>query len=255
LEIGVGLGLMLKIGPHQLQILGLYVCLMLGAPAVLYLLSIGRTRLVLTLSWILYFYNSVAQVMPTGAQFENGFPLLTWQLLFVHGLAIGYHRARVWGFMMSPSGRPVFFAAGTIFLGFLFWAQNTPNPFIPAYARVSFIPPDFYGRVYGRFMQKNTLGLLRLLDYAAVLIVAYATLTRCWEPIRKALGWFFIPLGQASLYVFILHVPIVAIVNNFLPFGFPDRPRIWINTLGHTLALGALWLMVRRKVLFRWIPR
>jgi fucose 4-O-acetylase-like acetyltransferase len=105
-------------------------------------------------------------------------------------------------------------------------------------------------------MQKNTLGLLRLLDYASVLIVLYATLTRCWEPIRKALGWFFIPLGQASLYVFIIHVPVVAAVNNFLPFGFStDPPRLWINTVAHTLALAALWLMVRYRVLFRWIPR
>jgi hypothetical protein len=48
----------------------------------------------------------------------------------------------------------------------------------------------------------------------------------------------------------------VAIVNNFLPFGFSaGPPRLWINTAAHTLALAAMWLMVRYKVLFRWIPR
>jgi hypothetical protein len=255
-EVGVALALLLKIGPHELQILGLYVCLLVAAPAVLYLISIRRTPLVLALSWIVYFYNNTFHVMPTGAQFENGFPLLTWQLLFVHGLAIGYHRRRVWDFMWGRWKRPIFLAAAFVFVGFLFWAQNTPNPFIPSYARLSFISPQTYNNVYGRFMQKNTLGLLRLVDYASVLIVLYAFLTRCWTPIRKAVGWFFIPLGQASLYVFIMHVPVVAAVNNFLPFGFSDpHPWLWINTAAHSLALAVLWLMVRHRILFRWIPR
>lgn len=255
-EIGLALALLLRIGPHELQILGLYVCLLAVSPAVLYLISARRTPLVLALSWMLYFYNSLIHAMPTGAQFENGFPLLTWQLLFLHGLAIGYHRNRVWNFMRGRWGRPVFLAAVAVFAGFAFWAQNTPNQFIPPYARLSVIPAEVYSRVYGRFMQKNTLGLLRLVDYASVLIVLYAVLTRLWAPIRKTFGWFFIPIGQASLYVFIIHVPIVAIVNNFLPFGFSAAPpRLWINTAAHTLALAAIWLMVRYKVLFRWIPR
>jgi len=255
-ETTLALALLLRIGPHQLQILGVYVCLLIVAPAVLYLVSVQRTKLVLALSWIVYFYNNLSHVMPTGAQFENGFPVLTWQLLFVHGLVIGYHRRTVWEFMWGRSGRLVFLAALVIFLGFLFWAQNTPNQFIPSYARLSLIPAQTYEGVYARFMQKNTLGLLRLLDYASMLIVLYAVLTACWTPIRKALGWFFIPLGQASLYVFILHVPVVALVSRFLPFGFSvDPPHLWINTMGHTLALAALWLMVRYQVWFRWIPR
>ena len=105
-------------------------------------------------------------------------------------------------------------------------------------------------------MLKNTLGILRLVNYASVLIVGYAILTRFWQPIWRGLGWFFVPLGQAALYVFIVHIYIVAIVDNVLPFGFPaGQPHLWINTIGHTAALAALWLLVRYRVLFRWIPR
>jgi hypothetical protein len=248
--------LLLRIGPHQLQILGLYVCLLLLSPLILKAISTGRTPFVLCLSWLIYGANTLFPSTPTGSQFESGFPLLTWQLLFVYGLTIGYHRARVWHFMSEKNGRYILVTASILFFGFLFWAQNTPNPFIPSYARLSIIPAAIYRDVYDRFMQKNTLGFLRLVNYACVLVVGYAVLTRFWEPLRRGLGWFLIPLGQASLYVFIIHIYVVAAVDNVLPFGFPlDHHDLWINTAAHTAALITLWLLVRFRVLFQWIPR
>jgi len=247
---------LLRIGPHQLQILGFYVCLLALTPLILKAISGGRTPLVLLLSWLVYGVNTIFPMIPTGSQFENGFPLLTWQLLFVHGLAIGYHRTRVWHFMSGKQGRYIFALASVLFLGFMFWAQNTPNPLIPSYARISWIAADVYRSVYDRYMLKNTLGLLRLVDYASVLIVGYAVLTRFWEPLQRGLGWFFIPIGQASLYVFIVHIYVVAAIDNLLPFGYPlDQHALWINTAGHTAALATVWLLVRYRVLFRWIPR
>jgi hypothetical protein len=113
-----------------------------------------------------------------------------------------------------------------------------------------------YRTVYDRFMQKNTLGILRLVDYASVLIVGYAILTRFWEPFRAGLGWFLIPLGQASLYVFITHIYIVAAIDNIVPLGFGRTSQgLLINTLAHTAALATLWLLVHYRILFRWIPR
>jgi hypothetical protein len=58
------------------------------------------------------------------------------------------------------------------------------------------------------------------------------------------------------LYVFIVHIYVVAAVNNFLPFGFSqNHDDLWVNTIGHSAALATLWLLVRYRVLFRWIPR
>lgn len=248
--------LLLRIGPHQLQILGLYICLLALSPISLFLMSTGRTSLLLSLSWITYLVAWASPSMPTSAQFEYGFPLLTWQLLYFHGQAIGFHRQAVWNFFTSPKGRPVLALAGVLFLAFLFWAQNVTNPVVPSFARISVIPPAFFDEIYSKYMLKNTLGPLRVLDDACVLIVAFGFLTLCWRPVNRAIGWFFIPLGQASLYVFIVHIAFIALISDVLPFGFPlDHPRIWLNTLGHTFALASLWLMVRYKVLFRWIPR
>jgi hypothetical protein len=124
--------LLLRIGPHQLQILGLYICLLALSPISLYLMSTKRTSLLLGLSWIVYMVNWASPRMPTGAQFEYGFPLLTWQLLYFHGQAIGYHRQAVWNFFTSAKGRPVLALAGLLFLAFLFWAQNVTNDVIPS---------------------------------------------------------------------------------------------------------------------------
>jgi hypothetical protein len=248
---------LLRIGPHQLQVLGLYVYLLPMAPLFLRLMYKGNTLWLLAASWMVYALNGMFHFTPTGSQFERAFPLLTWQVLYVNGLAIGYHRARVWKYMRGKQGRYIFYMAGILFMLFLFWAQNTPNPLIPSYARISIIPAAFYRDVYQHYMQKNLLGPLRLLDYASVLIIGYGVLTKMWYPISRSLGWFFVPLGQASLYVFTMHIYILAIINNIVPFDLSSAhpATLLINTLWHTAALASLWLLVRYRVLYRWIPR
>ena len=85
----------LQAGPYQVQILGLYTVLLGFAPLVLWGFSKNRVKLVLALSWILYLKNWAFPSMPTGMQFEYGFPTLTWQLIFFHGMAFGYYRNEI----------------------------------------------------------------------------------------------------------------------------------------------------------------
>jgi len=248
--------LTLRAGPHQIQILGLYVCLLALSPLALFLLGQGRWRLLLAVSWLFYVFNWAYPQMPTGAEFEYAFPLLTWQLIYFHGMAAGYHRERVFAFMSSRRGRPLLIACCILFCAFLFFAQNTPNPLVPAYSRLSLIPPGTYSYLYEHYLLKNTLGILRVVNDAVALVVALTLLTRLWRPVNRALGWFFIPLGQASLYVFVVHVYVLALTSNAVPLRItPAPPDLWLNTLVHTAALAALWLMVRFKVLYRWVPR
>ena len=60
------------------------------------------------------------------------------------------------------------------------------------------------------------------------------------------------PLGQATLYVFVLHVFFVLLVAN-VPGLTGDH--LWWDTLAHAVVLGLLWLMVRRRFLFSVVPR
>jgi len=244
--------LLLRVGPHQMQILGLYVVLLFLSPGALWMFRNNRTKLLLAICWILYMKNWASPSKPTGAQFENAFPLLTWQLIYFHGMAIGYHRKTIRR-LAKTSARPIWLAvSGVLFLGFWFFALNNPNPGLPDWAKLSVIPRDTFYSIYGAYFRKNTLGILRLVNYAAALTIAYWLLTRFWKPLHKALGWYLIPVGQASLYVFILHVYVIYLVSQVPLF---NQGNVWWNTLGHALALGLLWLMVKKEVLFKWIPR
>lgn len=246
---------LLRSGPHQMQILGLYVALLVFSPIALWLLSIRRTGVLLLISAVLYIRNWAFPGPVTTAQFENAFPLLTWQFIYVLGMTAGFHRARVKAFMQTGRGRAVFAGAVLVAAAMFVWAQMTPNPLLPSWARLSLVPPDLFWHIRDRWFDKNTLGVGRIVNYFALLIIGYAVLTRYWTPIARALGWFFVPIGQASLYVFIVHVFIVLLVSNIAPFGLDGPQPVLLHTLLHTLALVTLWLMVRYQVLFGWIPR
>jgi hypothetical protein len=109
---------------------------------------------------------------------------------------------------------------------------------------------------------KDALGLPRLLNVAVFFATAYALLTYFWRPIERALGWLLIPLGEASLYVFLMHLLFVGLIDQ-LPGYFDTIPsfdavwpvRIWVNTALYAGTILGLWLMVRRQFLFAIVPR
>ncbi len=248
--------LLLRSGPQQIQILGLYVVLLALSPLALALMAAGRTGVVLLLSWVAYVGFWAFDTRLISAQFENAFPILAWQLIYFHGVAAGFHKQSFFSFLGSARGKAVVIGCGVIALALLVFAQNTPNPFIPQWARFDFIPAERFDALRVAWFDKNTLRPGRVLNYVALLIVGYQLLTRFWSLFYRSVGWFFVPIGQASLYVFIVHVYIVMLASNLVPFGFTIPPsHIVLNTIVHVAALGVLWLMVRYQVLYGWIPR
>lgn len=250
--VWVAQGLLLKIGPHQFQVIGLYVVLLLLSPFALWLLQQNRPFVLLSISWICYFANWVTPSMPTGAQFEYAFPVLAWQFIYFHGMTVGFYRDQIASFMSGPWRRPILLTCGILFLGFMFFAWNAPNPFLPDYVKLSVIPADLFNEVYATYFRKDDMGLLRVVNYLVALVVGYWTLTRFWRIFERTCRWFFVPLGQATLYVFIVHIYFVTVISN-IPILSEDR--LVVNTLGHTLVLLVLWYMVRKQLFYRWIPR
>lgn len=244
--------LLLRYGPHQFQILGLYVVLLMLSPFVLWLFSKDKVWVVLSLSWILYFGDKGFPIRPTGAQFEYAFPILIWQVLFVHGLAIGYYRNEIWNFFHSKKGAMVFGFVTLLFFVFLFFTYNNPLPKIPEMMKLHFIEPETFRTIHAKFFPKNTLGIGRLVNDFVMLFFSYALLSYFWKPINRLFGWFFIPIGQASLYVFILHVYACIIIANIPLF---HQENIWLNTLAHTLVFASMWIMIRYRILFNVIAR
>lgn len=248
--------LLLRIGPHQFQIVGMYVVMfVIFTPISFYMLSKGRWKMLLTISLILYLISSGANetMRPLGAQYEWAFPTLTWQLIYVYAIAVGYHKQSIWSFFQTQIGTRLVYASIACTIVLLFFSWNNPLPqFAGTWGQFTVIPPDTFHYIYDNYFKKNELGIGRLFNAVVLFITAYAILTRFWQPINKALGWFLIPLGQASLYVFFVHVFLLLAVHNT---SLLEANNFWVNTLLHIVILAVTWIMVKTEFLFRWIPR
>lgn len=245
--------LYLQIGPHQTQILGLYIFLLLLSPLFLGMLQKGKVWWLLGLSLLVYSLWQRWPLRLTPSEFEFAFPLLAWQFIFVLGMASGWYKAELLSFARTPPGKGVVVALVMVSLVLGFVAQNHTNPFMPPALLMHVIPPDSFNSFYHTRAAKNGLGPVRVLNDIALMVTVYLVLTYCWTPLNRLLGWFLIPLGQHSLYTFILHVYVVLLVSQFITFDL--WRHAWIeNTLVHAAALGILWLMAKYDVGARWIP-
>lgn len=255
LSIVISKALLLQIGPHQFQVIGMYVAMfVLFTPLVFFMLTKQRVGLLLGASWVLYaiHYGAPFQSLrPTGAQFEYAFPLLAWQLIYVHGMVVGYYKQDVLNFFKGAWGQRLLYLCVLMTLGFIWLTLNHPLDKFPDWARLQVIPPDTFLYIYNEYFPKSKLGIGRLINAVVLFVSIYALLTVCWQPLHRALGWLLIPLGQASLYVFFTHVfLLLAIMNTPLP-GYND---FWINTAIHAGLLALVWVMVKKEFLFKWIP-
>lgn len=251
--------LLLRHSPQQLQILGLYCCLLLFTPIIVYFLHYKKAFLVMLLSCILYFVNYLHPSRPTGGQFEYAFPLLTWQLIYVLGLCYGFNSENIKSALPNWFRRLIVIVSVIITFGFIFFAWNSPSGAFPAWANLGFISPEKFNHWHWLFFEKNTLGILRLVNYFFFLITFYAVLTYLWSPVNKSFGWLLVPLGQASLYVFIMHLLVVLFADWFSDF-YSVKPaysnaNLIINSIVHITAIIALWVMVKFKFLYKIVPR
>ncbi|WP_447647052.1 OpgC domain-containing protein [Nocardioides zeae] len=240
--------LLLEMGPWVFNIMGLFVVLSLLLPVLMWFIKRGLWWVVLGVSWALFVWNSIAEVHVLPSQFEDVFPLLTWQIAFTHGLVLGVYRRQVTAALVSNAGKIacsvfVFGYAGSLVW---LWLAHTYG-----YSASPF-PEGSYGWLYDNAYTRVFLQPGRLVDLALMIVVTYAVLTTMWKPINKAIGWFWIPLGSASLYVFIVHVFFVLAVGNIPGL---DRGSWWQGTLVHTVVLALIWVMVKKKFLFSVIPR
>jgi uncharacterized membrane protein YwzB len=85
---------------------------------------------------------------------------------------------------------------------------------------------------------------------------SYLATTLFWKPISSAFAWFLLPLGQNALYAYIMHVLLIALLYAALPcvpfrlFEFGT-----LNTALQLMGILLIWFMIRRKFLFRLVPR
>ncbi|MFJ4168156.1 OpgC domain-containing protein [Paenarthrobacter sp. NPDC089714] len=238
----------LDMGPWVYNIMGLFVVLTLSVPPLMWLLRRGLWWLVLALSWSLYVLDAQFHIRLFDSQFQDVFPLLTWQIAFLHGLVIGYYRDSIARFVLSRRGLILISMATSIYalaLGTV-WASHAYGLQLPG------VTPDVFGTLYSSQYDRTFLQPGRLLNLLFFLSVGYIVLTAFWKPLNRAFGWLYVPLGQASMYVFTVHVFFVLLIGNVPGL---DRSSAWQGLAIHAVVIAAIWLMVRYKVLFNVIPR
>ncbi|WKK73195.1 OpgC domain-containing protein [Rathayibacter oskolensis] len=243
---------LLRLGPWQVNVLGLYVVMLAIAPLILWALSRGRWALVLLVSWAVYVLQAVLNLRVLPSQFEDSFPLLTWQALFVTGMVAGFHRREILAWFATRAGRALLGVAvvATVLLAVFSW--NNPYLSSPLDVRLGLVPANTFSDVYSAAFERTSLDPGRVVNVLLVVVTAYAALSVLWRPAHRLLGWFFVPLGQATLYVFVMHVLFVLIVANV---PLLREGSTVINSLAYLVVLGLLWVMVRTRFLFRIVPR
>ncbi|MEM7341548.1 MAG: OpgC domain-containing protein [Actinomycetota bacterium] len=187
----------------------------------LWLLHRGRTAVVIAATVALYALGAAG----FGAEnlgIASFRALLPNAPLFFGGLVIGYHRHTIDRWWSSLSLRPVLdvavmvaavglgvvHAAGWPVLGELGRVITGGALDEPLWIRESVMPIGALA-VVGLYMR-------------AVWLVA----DRAWGVLRPTLGWLLVPLGQAGLFTFVLHLVAIAVMFNLPGFPYDDASRV-----------------------------
>jgi hypothetical protein len=243
---------------HGTDILALYALLLIFSPLALWLMASGRPWHLLAGSvslWLAYQFAPERVVIPWTIEHASTFPFAAWQLLFVAALTLGYYRAEVAAWFSHEAARPSTgrsfrlglgaAACGMLLLGA---ALSTEQ----AYA----MGTNMHALAASNLFEKSSLGLGRLAVFASVALVVYAGLTAFWQPINRAVGWLLVPLGQASLYAYAVHLFLILVAYNVPPYVGSNQAGAELhNTIGQLFLVLVVWAMVKRKVLFSLIPR
>lgn len=237
----------LQMGPWVFNIMGLFVVLSVLLPLMMWLVRRGRWWVLLALSWAAYVADAIWHPQLISSQFDAVFPLLTWQIVFTHGLVVGHYRRRIIAALSRGAGLRLITLFVVGYAGTLAWLWAGQR-----FGFATGLPAGAYSWLYDHWYVRVFLQPGRLLDLVLVIVTSYAILTAFWKPINRAIGWLWIPLGQASLYVFIVHVFLTLAVANIPGL---DRTSLVQGTVLHTVILALTYLMVRQKFLFSVIPR
>lgn len=238
---------------YLIDILLLYTLLLLATPIALLFLIRGRTKLLLVGSWLLwgiYQYYPQQASIPWYVQGGDAFPLAAWQVLFVTGLVLGYHRSALadrlrWlpRHLYLVTLAVLFAVLISMSLGEGIW------PVIVAQGE------DFTSMVYGAF-EKSSVGPGRIVAFAIVFQFAYLVVTMFWQPVRAAVGSILLPLGQNALYAYTVHVVVIWVFlsGQLESVGYDSRVPV-INTWFQLGAIILIWLLIRRRFMFAVVPR
>lgn len=225
------------------DLLAAYAVFVLAAPLAFWAFQRGGTSLVLGASVLLWLSHLAAPSL-LNLPFQVFIPIAEWQLLFVVGLAAGYHREAIaeW---LTGARRTVYLAllfGSLALLAALHWAVSSDH----VDERLGWV----VDQVYSDYDRNPPLHMWAVLTY---LLSIYHLAGWMWKPLGAAFGWFLMPLGQAALYVYAMHIVLVFYLLPLVPgFGSLQGLALAAALLGLMILL---WAMVKGRFLFGLVPR
>ncbi len=214
------------------DVLVLYTLLVAMAAPILALLHRGYTGVVLATSftaWVV-FQVSPARVPRLWSITDGGFPFSAWQLLFVLGLVLGFHRHSLERYF-TPS-RLLALAAGCALAIVAVLALHLDQR---ALGLGTGAEPNFAQDV---LLDKNDARIGRIVGLMAVAPALYALATIAWAPLRRVTGGLLLPMGQRALFAYSVQLFVVAFLSSelFAPVRL-DRE----NALFQAMAVLVVW--------------
>ena len=222
-------------GDHNL--LAFYALFMLAAPLGLYAMLRGRTLVFLAASGLLWAASFRYWLRWSSSVQADA----SWQFLFALGMAAGFHEERLaarWSALTSRARRVILAAGAALSVGIL--AASVVRLQVPVAAQTA---------LEGVLFHRERLGPGRIACALVVVSTMYAYARIVETGLARTAGRIFIPLGQHSLYVYIL--------QSMVTFLFVDRAMTdpWLALATTLSALALVWVFVQNRVLFRIIPR
>jgi hypothetical protein len=230
------------------SLMTLYFLFILAAPLALYAMQKGKTWLVAATSLTLWIGHLVLP-QHFGNPFDIFVPAAEWQVFFVIGLVIGYHRQALGRWLQGEKRRAYLAILFTLFSGLAVLQLAVTMGWTP-----SLVPSTslewLAGQVYTEYEHNPPLHVLAIM---VAFLGLYHLVDWFWAPLQAAFGWFLIPIGGAALYVYIVHQVLVYYVLLHIPY-FTELDGVPLGLILLALML-CLWLMVKRRFLFRLVPR
>jgi len=227
--------LVLKFKPVNMDVLPLYIVLLLGFPAALWLL-LRRPALALAASGTLYaLARTFEWNIPAYPSGEWVFNPLAWQLLFVIGAWCGVGGAeRLAGLIRSR----VVAALAVAYLAFAFAIVMTWY-----FPRYGYLVPRWLGEIIYP-IDKANLDVLRLLHFLALAVLAVRFVPPGWPALNSPLFRPAILCGQHSLEIFCLGV-FLAFAGHFIRVELSGGPllQLVISLTGIGVMIGVAWLL------------
>jgi hypothetical protein len=232
----------------------MYTLLMLLAPLGLYFLQVHKGWLVLAASWAAWFayqLSPIQQSIPTVIEGNWIFKIPAWQLLFFNAMLIGYNRdyltSRLKGIRTSARYAYYILVVAAFAALIILYLQDQQL--------LSYIMPEEQSKaLLSALFDKSALAPGRLFAAVIVFQFSFLTVTLFWKQCERLR--IFIPIGQNSLYAYTMHVVLLVILYAAIPFlpFYPANEKL-VNTIGQVCALLLIYWMIRKRFLFKIVPR